>query len=187
MALLGALNGAAASSTDFNWQLLTRGISYELARLLLNVSCGTGGLVHSPAFFGTRSIANLLQGLVALLHRFIICLLLERDLAGLLKVLLTHLLLSRLKLRHIGVMALLNVLVCALEDGILLECGDRFLLLDAAESRLRVRLAAAEVDSSSDGAALLSTLPAELVEAAVEPPALAKAHLVSRGERGAGQ
>ena len=179
--------GARRRSADFNRQLLTRRISHKLARLLLNVSCGTGGLVHSPAFFGARAIADLLQGLVALLHCFIIGLLLERDLAGLLKVLLTHLLLSRLELCHIGVMALFNVLVCALKDGILLERGDRFLLLDAAESRLRVRLAAAEVDSSGDGAALLSTLPAELVEAAVEPPALAKAHLVSRGERGAGQ
>ena len=84
-------------------------------------------------------------------------------------------------------MALFDVLVRALKNGILLERGDSFLLLNTAESRVRISLAAAEVDTSGYGAAFLATLSAELAAATVKPPALAKANFVAGGERRAGQ
>ena len=48
-------------------------------------------------------------------------------------------------------MALLHVLVGALQDGLLLQTGHRLLLLHAAQPGLGVLLAAAEVDAALDG------------------------------------
>ena len=87
-------------------------------------------------------------GLVALLHRLIEGLLLEGDLTALLKVLLADLLLGRLELGHIGEVALLGVLVGALQDGILLEGGHLLLLVDTAEASVGVILAGAEVNAA---------------------------------------
>ena len=86
-------------------------------------------------------------------------LLLEGDLAGLLKVLLTDLFLSRLELSDIGVVALLDILVRALKNGVLLQGGDGLLLLHAAQAGVGVGLAAAEVDAARDDVVLLARLP----------------------------
>ena len=58
-------------------------------------------------------------------------------------------------------MALLSVLVSALQDRILLQSGHCFLLVDAAQPGLRILLAAAEVDPSLD-LALLTASPRKL-------------------------
>ena len=58
-------------------------------------------------------------------------------------------------------MALLCVLVSALQDRILLQGGHRLLLVDAAQPSLWILLAAAEVDPSLD-LALLTTSPRKL-------------------------
>ena len=187
VALLGTLLGDTAGAADLNGQLLTLRVTNKLAGLLLDVLGGARGLIEGPALLWSLPVADLLEGLVALLHGLVESLLLEGDLAGLLEILLTHFLLSSLKLCHIGVMALFDVLVRALKNGILLERGDSFLLLNTAESRVRISLAAAEVDTSGYGAAFLATLSAELAAATVKPPALAKANFVAGGERRAGQ
>ena len=97
---------------------------------------------------GTLATADLHQGSVALLHCLVLRLLGEGDGAGLLKVLLADLLLAGLELGDVGVVALLRVLVGALQDGLLLQTGHRLLLVHAAEPRLLVRDAASEVDTS---------------------------------------
>ena len=52
------------------------------------------------------------------------------------------------ELCDVGVVALLHVLVCALQDGLLLQTGHGLLLLHAAQPSVGVLLAAAEVDPS---------------------------------------
>jgi hypothetical protein len=151
MALLRALLSNTASSTDLNWELLTLGVTNKLARLLLNVACGTGGLIHSPALLRSLSIAHLFKRLVALFHILFNSLLLEGNLTSLFKVFLTDLLLSRLKLCDIGVMALFHILVGTFKDGILLQGGDALLLFNATESGLGVCLTAGEVDAALNG------------------------------------
>ena len=184
MALLGALLSDTACTTDLNRELLATCVTNKLAGLLLYVPGRAGGLIDSPAFFGTLAVADLLQGLVALLHSLIECLLFEGDLAGLLKILLTHFLLGSFKLRHIGVVALLNILVGALKDGILGEGGDGLLLLDTAEAGLGVGLAAREVDSSLDSLSdVLPALPAGLTAEGLDVAAAAEA---DGGEAGGG-
>ena len=89
----------AASSTDLHRQLLTAGVSYKLARLLLNILGAAAALIHCPALLRSLTIAHLLQRLVTLLNCLIESLLFEGDGTNLLKVLLTHLLLSRLKIQ----------------------------------------------------------------------------------------
>ena len=158
--LLRTLLSNTASTADLNRELLTLRVTNKLAGLLLYVPGRAGRLIDSPALFGTLTIADLHQRLVALLHLFLCRLLLEGDLAGLLKILLTHFLLGSFKLRHIGVVALLNILVGALKDGILLECGDGLLLLNAAEAGLGISLAARKVNSSLDSIPLLPALSA---------------------------
>ena len=160
VALLGTLLGDAAGTADLNGELLATRVADKLAGLLLDVLGGARGLVDGPALLGSLAVANLFKGLVALLHGLIESLLLESDLAGLLEILLTHFLLGSLKLRHIGVVALFDVLVGALEDGILLESGDGLLLLNTAEAGLRICLAAREVNSSRGCLILLPALPA---------------------------
>ena len=160
VALLGTLLGDTAGAADLNGQLLTLRVTNKLAGLLLDVLGGARGLIEGPALLWSLPVADLLEGLVALLHGLVESLLLEGDLAGLLEILLTHFLLSSLKLCHIGVMALFDVLVGALEDGILLESGDGLLLLNTAEAGLRICLAAREVNSSRGCLVLLPALPA---------------------------
>ena len=77
------------------------------------------------------AITNLDKRLVALLHSLTGGLLLEGDLTALLKVLLTDLLLSRVENCDVGVVALLHVLVGALQDGILGQGLNSGLLGDA--------------------------------------------------------
>ena len=64
---------------------------------------------------------------------------------------LADLLLAGGELGDVGVVALLHVLVGALQDGLLLQTGHRLLLLHAAQPGLGVLLAAAEVDAALDG------------------------------------
>ena len=61
---------------------------------------------------------------------------------------LADLLLAGGELGDVGVVALLHVLVSALQDWLLLKAGHRLLLLNTAETGLRVLLAAAEVNSA---------------------------------------
>merc|ERR1719278_2515428 len=129
MALLRALFKGASSPTDRNRKLITAGITDKLAGLLLHVLGGARGLVHSPALLGTLPVAHLLNRLVALFHCLIVSLLLECNRALLFKVLLAHLLLAGGELGDIGVVALLHVLVGALQDGLLLQAGHGLLLL----------------------------------------------------------
>ena len=95
VALLSSLLSDTASTADLNWELLAVGVSNKLAGLLLNVPGGARGFVDSATLLGALAIANLLKGLVAFLHSLVESLLLEGDLAGLLKVFLANLLLSR--------------------------------------------------------------------------------------------
>ncbi len=99
------------------------------------------------------------SGLVALLHGLIEGLLLEGDLAALLKILLADLLLRGLELGHVGEVALLRVLVRALQDGILLERGHLFLLVDAAEPRGGIVDASAEVNAAGHSVSAVSAQP----------------------------
>ena len=81
------------------------------------------------------------------------------------------LLLAGGELGDVGVVALLHVLVCALQDGILLQRGHLLHLLHAAQPRVGVRLAPAEVHparvdlfaspGSLGGRAATSDLPGE--------------------------
>ena len=73
------------------------------------------------------------------------------------------LLLAGGELGDVGVVALLHVLVGALQDGLLLQAGHRLLLLHAAQPGLGVLLAPAEVDTALDGDLLiLSASPSGL-------------------------
>ena len=149
MALLGPLLVCAAGATDLDGQLLTGGVAHELAGLLLHVLGGAGGLVHGAALLGTLAVAHLVHRFVALLHGFIKGLLFESDGALLLEVLLADLLLAGLELGDVGVVALLRVLVCALQDGILLQSGHLLLLQDAAHAAAGVHCAASEVNTAT--------------------------------------
>ncbi len=99
------------------------------------------------------------SGLVALLHGLIEGLLLEGDLAALLKVLLADLLLRGLELGHVGEVALLGVLVGALQNGILFERGHLFLLVDAAEPSGGIVDASAEVNAAGHGVSAVAPQP----------------------------
>lgn len=116
--------------------------------LLLHVFGGARGFIDGTALLGALAVADLLEGLVALLDRLLDSLLLEGDLAGLLEVLVADLLLGGGELCDVGVVALLHVLVGALQDGVLLDGLHGLLLLHAAEAGLGVVLAATKVDSS---------------------------------------
>ena len=123
VAFLRALRSCAASTAYVNGLFLALCVADKLARLLLNIPGGTRGLKDCPTNFLTLAIAALDQRLVALLDLFLLGLLFEGDLADLLKVLLADLFRSGLKLSHISVMALFNLLMCALKDGIPLQGG----------------------------------------------------------------
>ena len=85
----------------------------------------------------------------------------EGDGTSLLEVLLADLLLGRLELGDVGVVTLLHVLVGALQDRLLLQCGDLLLLLHTAQPGLGVLHTAAEVEASLDF--LLSAGPSQLL------------------------
>ncbi len=170
VALLGTLISCAASTTDLNGQLLTAGVTNKLARLLLNVTGGTRGLIHGSALLRALTIADLGKRPVALLHTLFNSFLLERNLAGLLKVFFTDFLLGRRKLCDIGVVALLHVLVGTLQNGVLLKGSDSLNLLHTAESGVRVGLAATEVDASIHHLILPGLSGADLVPEARPDP-----------------
>jgi hypothetical protein len=161
VALFRSFDGRAALTTNFNRKFFTSGVSYKFARLLLDVTGSTAGFIDGTALLGARSVADLFQGTVALLHSLFGGLLLEGDLTRFFKVLLANFFLSGLELRDVGVMALFDVLVGALEDGILLQRGDGLLFLDTAQTGVWVGLAVGEVDSAGDGSAGLTALPAQ--------------------------
>ena len=149
VALFGAFLSNTASTTNLNRDFLTRGVTNKLARLLLNVPGGTSRLVHCLANVLSLTIAHLLQGPVALLHLLLNGLLLERDLTGLLKVLLTNLLLSGLKLCNICVMALFDIFVSTLEDGLLFQRLHLLFFQDTPLASLGVEDSIAEVNGST--------------------------------------
>ncbi len=180
MALLGSLLSNTASTADLDRELLTRGVANKLAGLLLNVASSTRGLIHSPALLGTLAITNLLQRPVALSHSLFSSLLLEGNLTTLLKVLLADLLLGSLEGCDIGVVALLNVLVGALQDGVLLKGGHGLLPLHTAEASLGVSLTAREVNSTID-------LVVATIKLATSPEPLAGAELICGGQGQCGQ
>jgi len=164
VALLFSLLSDTASTADLNGQLLTLGVSDKLTRLLLNVLGGARRFIDSSALLRALTIANLLEWPVAFLDGLIESLLLEGDLTSLLEVLLANLLLSRRELCDIGVVTLLNILVCAFKDGVLLDGLDGLFLLNTAESSLGIILAGTEVYSSLNLHTILAS-PSELLTA----------------------
>merc|ERR1719264_2013927 len=158
VALFWTFFKGAASSTDLHREFLATGVSNKLAGLFFDVLGRAGGFVDSLANLLSLTIAHLFRWPVALPHCLVEGLLLEGDGTGFLKGLLAHLLLGRGKLGDISVVALLSVLVGALQDWLLLQGRHSLLLLDAAQPSLWILLAAAEVDPSLD-LALLTASP----------------------------
>ena len=76
-----------------------------------------------------QTVANLLSGLVAFAYSLIKCLLLGGDGTRVLQGLLTDLLICYDELSDIGVVALIGVLVSALQDCVLLNGGHCLLLV----------------------------------------------------------
>ena len=160
MALLGTFFKGAASSTDLNREFFAASVAYKLSWLFLHILGCAGRLIDSLADLLTLTITHLLGGLVALSHCLVKCLLLEGDLTGFLEVLFANLFLGRLELGDVCVVALLSVLVGALKDGVLLQGGDLFSLLNTAQPGVRVCCAATEVDTSLNS--FLSSCPGQL-------------------------
>ena len=156
VALLGALLSCTSGSADFNWKLFAARVPDELARLLLNVPGRAGGLVDGFALLGPAAVANLLYGLVALLYGLVEGLLLERHLTRFFKVLLADFFLCGIELRDVRVVALLDVLVGALQDGVLLERRDLLVFGDAADAGVWIVLTSGEIDPALDLSGLLS-------------------------------
>jgi hypothetical protein len=121
----------------------------------LSISASFDTLISGVAWqlgfgLGATGPANLFQRSVALLDGLGGGQLVEGDLTLLLKVLFANFFRRRRELRNVGVVALLDFLVYAFEDGLLLDALDLLLLDDAAEAVL-LRLAVAEVDSARNG------------------------------------
>lgn len=157
--LLRSLLCNAASTADLDWQLLTGSVTNKLPRLLLNIAGGTTGLIHSPTLIGPLSVADFLQGLVALLDSFVDSLLLEGDLTSLFKVLVAHLLLSRGELCDVGVMALFDVGVGTLKDGVLFNGLHSFFFFNTTQTTFRVIDTITKVHSTWDGITPVSSKP----------------------------
>ena len=153
--LLRSLLKGTASSTDLDGKFLTGGVSHELTRLLLHILGAAGGLVHSLTDLLPLAVTDLLYRFVTFPHSLVESLLFEGDGASLLEVLLADLLLGGGELGDVGVVALLGVLVGALQDRLLLQAGDGLLLVHTAEPRVRVCDTPTEVNtttiSSSNG------------------------------------
>ena len=105
----------------------------------------------------------------------------EGDLALLLEVLLADLLLCGLELRDVGVVALLHVLVGALQEGVLLQGGHAGLLGDAAGA-VGLLLAVGEVDAAGDGDSVALVVAADSAAAAAAAAAAATEEGVERGK-----
>ena len=146
--LLVALDGVTSGAADLDRQLLAVRVADKLARLLLDVPGGAGALVDSLALLGSATVANLLDGLVAFLHGLVESLLLESDLARLFEVFFADFLLGSVELGQVGVVALLDVLVGALQDWVLLQRRNFLVFFNAAKARVRVGLASREVDAT---------------------------------------
>ena len=128
MTLLSSLFIGASSPTDLYWKLLTSCFSHKLSWLFLHILCGTRWLIDSSALLRALAITDLFNRLIALFDCLIESLLFEGYRAELLKVLLTHLLLTRLKLGDICIMTLLCVFVSTLQDGLLFKTSHCFFL-----------------------------------------------------------
>merc|ERR1711862_368211 len=150
VAFFGTFFSDTTSSTDLNGQFFTSGVSNEFAGLLLNVSGSTRRFIDGSTFLGSLSVADLFEGLVALLESLVDSLLLEGDLTGLLKVLFADFLLGGSELCDISVMTFLNVLVGTFQDGVLLDGLDGLLLFNTAQTGLGVIHTTSEVNSSLD-------------------------------------
>jgi len=155
VALLNSFLENTPSSTDLNRKLLTAGVSNKLAGLLLHILGCARRLVDSLANLGTLTVADLLDWGVALPHCLVEGLLLEGDGTGLLKGLVAHLLLGGGELGDIGVVALLSVLVGALQDWVLLDGRHCLLLVNTAQPSFGILLTAAEVDSTWNDATFI--------------------------------
>ena len=147
--LLRSLLGHAALATDLHWLLLTLGIPNKLAVALVHIPGGARRLVHCPALLGSLAVTNLLQRPVTLPDCLLDRLLLECDLAALLKVLITGLLLGWLEIGEVSVVTLFHVFVFALQDGIFGQ-GLHRLLLDHTQPAVRGAGSLAEVHSTCD-------------------------------------
>ena len=120
-----------ACTTDLHGSFFTARVPNEPSLPVVDVLRCAGGLVDGLALVRALPVANLLYRPVALPHHLLHRLLPECDLALLLKVLLTGLLLRRLEVGNIGVVALLNVLVCAFQDRVFGKSLDTFFLHNA--------------------------------------------------------
>ena len=134
--------------------------------MLLNVSGSTRRFIDGSTFLGSLSVADLFEGLVALLESLVDSLLLEGDLTGLLKVLFADFLLGGSELCDISVMTFLNVLVGTFQDGVLLDGLDGLLLFNTAQTGLGVIHTTSEVNSSLDLGSSLGGLLTTLAPAA---------------------
>ena len=134
--------------------------------MLLNVSGSTRRFIDGSTFLGSLSVADLFEGLVALLESLVDSLLLEGDLTGLLKVLFAYFLLGGSELCDISVMTFLNVLVGTFQDGVLLDGLDGLLLFNTAQTGLGVIHTTSEVNSSLDLGSSLGGLLTTLTPAA---------------------
>ena len=147
VALLDSFLKDTTSSTDLDRELLTAGVSNKLARLLLHILGCAGGLVDRPALLWTLTIAYFLHWSVTLSHCLIESLLFKRYGAFLLKDFIAHFLRHRAEFCDICIVALLCVLVCALQDRLLLQARHHLLLLHTAQPSLWFGLTASKVNS----------------------------------------
>ena len=120
-----------ASTTDLNWSLLTTSVADKSSLSVVDVLRRARRLVDRLASVRPLTVADLLDWAVALSDHLLHRLLLERDLALLLKVLLAELLLGGLEEGDVGVVALLHVLVVALQDRVLGKSLHTFFFHDA--------------------------------------------------------
>merc|ERR1719244_68599 len=154
MTLLRTFFISTSSSTDFHRKLLTSCLSHKLSWLFLHILGCAGRLIHSPTLLRSLTITHLLYRLVAFLPRLIHGFLLERDCTLLLKVFLANLLHGRFKLGDISVVALLCVLMGALQDGLLLQRGHCLLFVHAAQPSIRFSHTVGEVNSTRNSGTL---------------------------------
>lgn len=150
MALLRTFLSDTASSTDLHWQLITLGVTHELALSCLQVPGGTGRLIHSPALLRSLAITHLLYWPVALPNILLDRLLLKCDLTFLLVVLLASFLLCRTEICGVGVVALLHLLMPALQYRVLADCFHTG-LLDHTHPSIRLPGGLAEVYPTRSG------------------------------------
>ena len=144
----------------------------KITRLLFDVSGGTRRLINSSTFFGSLSVADLFQRLVALFYSFVDSLLFESDLACFFEVLFAHFFLSGTELCDVSVMALFYIFVSTyqkkvdiridnhfsrnpqkrksltFQNGVFLEGFDGFFLFDTTQSSFGIVNTATEINST---------------------------------------